>query len=80
MVDEAHRVGDDGVTGDGPDLVVHLLGDPPIPGMPGRLAAEFEEMERFTRVHLDVVPDAVGERDRVLRDGAAVLCGDPLRQ
>ena len=41
---------------------------PPVDRMPGGLGSELGEVHRLARPHLHHEPDAVGHRDRVLRD------------
>ena len=78
MIYVLHRIRDDAVAGLVSDEAVHLLGDPSIAGMARGLASQFQQMECLSCVHLDVVANPVGERNRVLGDRWAMRRRDPI--
>jgi hypothetical protein len=55
------------------DLTVHLVGDPAVGGVPGRLRPQLDEMERLAGAHLHHEPDVGGEGDDVLGDVGSQL-------
>src|SRR5947208_2697592 len=62
------------------DEAVHLLGDPPIGGMPLWRRAQLDEVHGLARVHLHDEPDPVRHGHRVLRDALEAGVLDRTRQ
>src|SRR3970040_862741 len=68
VVDVIHRIGDQSMPRHLFDRPVHLVGHPSVGRMTGGLAAQLDEMERLTRVHLHDEPNVECEGHDILGD------------
>ena len=68
------------VTGNFIDGAMHLMGDPSVGRMPGRLAAQLDQVEGLPGVHLHDEAHVEGERHHVLGHVGPEIAPSALRR